>query len=82
MAKTSETSKGESCDCDCGEGGCDQSCGMHFCSKCGVAALVFGALFLVAGLGLYSASWFNTNTIAGAFLAIAGVMAISGMSKM
>ncbi len=78
MAKTIETSKGESCDC----GSCGQVCRMHFCSKCGVAALIFGALFLVAGLGLYTASWFNTNTIAGAFLAIAGVMAITGMSKM
>ena len=88
MAKAKETKelKGESCECDsgcgCDDSGCYSSCGMHFCAKCGVAMLVFGAIFLVAGLGLYSAPWFNTNTIVGVFLALAGLLAITGMGKM
>ena len=79
----------ELCECGCCEGdNCDCSpcgsygCAAHFCAKCAPLVLVFGVILLVAGLGLYTASWFNTNTILGAFLVLAGVMAISGMNRM
>lgn len=54
-------------------------CGMHLCGKCTWMVLVFGIIFLIAGLGLYSAAWFNGWTILGAFLALWGLMPM--MSK-
>ena len=47
-------------------------CGMHLCSKCTPVIVLFGLLFLVAGLGLYMSSWFNGWSIAGAFLVVWG----------
>ncbi len=54
------------------------TCGMYVCKKCGVSNLIFGLLFLVAGLGLWSASWFNGWTILGVFLALWGLMSLGG----
>ena len=46
--------------------------------KFSLMVLVFGILFLIAGLGLYSAAWFNGWTILGAFLALWGLMPMMG----
>lgn len=54
---------------------------MHICGKCSPMVLLFGLLFLVAGLGLYAASWFNGWTLIGAFMGLWGLMSLMGMGK-
>lgn len=51
------------------------SCGMHLCGKCAPLTALFGILFLVAGLGLWSGApmWFNGWTLVGVFLAFLGL---------
>ncbi len=55
---------------------CKGNCGMHLCSKCALPQLIFGLLFLIAGLGLYSAPWFNGWSILGVYLVLWGLMAM------
>ncbi len=71
MAKMDEVSKSD--------GWC--GCGQHYCAKCGPVALVFGVLFLVTGLGLYKAEWFNLATIFGLMFGLGGLMAVLGLNK-
>ncbi len=54
-------------------------CGMHLCGQCSMIVLLFGILFLVAGLGLFTASWFTGWTLAGAFLLLWGLSSKMGM---
>ncbi len=51
-------------------------CGMHACGKCSPMILLFGILFLIASLGLYTASWFNGWTILGVFFVLWGGMSL------
>ncbi len=60
---------------------CKGNCGMHLCSKCALMQVVFGLLFLISGLGLYSAPWFNGWTILGVDLMLWGLAAMSMMKK-
>jgi hypothetical protein len=48
---------------------------MHLCGKCAPLTALFGILFLVAGLGLWSGApmWFNGWTLVGVFLAFLGL---------
>ncbi len=55
------------------------ACGMHLCGQCSMMVALFGILFLVAGLGLYVAPWFNGWTLLGAFLALWGIGAKTKM---
>jgi len=57
------------------------ACGMHLCGKCSWSVLVFGLLFLIAGLGLWAGApaWWNGWTILGAFFFIWGLMTKMGM---
>ena len=55
------------------------ACGMHLCGKCSPLILLFGILFLVEGLGFFTASWFNFTTIFGAFFALWGLSAFMKM---
>ncbi|MBI5177603.1 hypothetical protein HY995_05985 [Candidatus Micrarchaeota archaeon] len=52
------------------------ACGMHACGKCAPMIAVFGLLFLVAGLGLFTAPWFNGWTVAGVFMALWGGLSL------
>lgn len=54
-------------------------CGMHTCGKCSAMVLIFGILFLIAGLGLFTASWFNGWFLVGLFLALWGILAYMKM---
>ncbi len=51
-------------------------CGMHSCGKCSPMILLFGILFLIAGLGLYTATWFNGWSILGVFFVLWGGMSM------
>ncbi|MBI5553273.1 MAG: hypothetical protein HY917_00875 [Candidatus Diapherotrites archaeon] len=51
-------------------------CGMHLCCKCAPVNLLFGLLFLVAGLGLYSAPWFSGWTLIGVYLVVWGLFSM------
>ncbi len=57
-----------------------EMCGMHLCGKCAMMNIIFGLIFVVAGLGLYAAPWFNGWTIIGAYLALWG-LAMAMMKK-
>lgn len=52
------------------------ACGMHLCGKCAPMTLIFGILFLVAGLNLWTGApaWFNGWSIVGLFLFLWGLM--------
>lgn len=61
----------EKCD-SCG------TCGMHLCGKCAWAQLVFGILFLLAGLNVFAGMpWLNGWTILGVYLGLWGLMAMT-----
>lgn len=51
-------------------------CGMHLCKTCALPNLVFGILFLVAGLGLWAEApvGFNGWTIIGLYLGLWGLI--------
>ena len=50
------------------------TCGMYICKKCGVLNLIFGILFLCAGLQLeVLPEWFNGWTILGAYVLLWGL---------
>lgn len=57
----------------------DACCGLHFCSKCGLGVLVFGLLFLLAGLN-YLPAVLNATVLWGLFLGLLGLMGLMGMS--
>ena len=48
-------------------------CGMHLCGKCAIVNLIFGLIFLVQSLGLYTATWFTPWTIVGVYLLLWGL---------
>lgn len=48
-------------------------CGMQICGKCSAVNIIFGILFLIAGLGLFTAPWYNGWTLIGVFLALWGL---------
>lgn len=50
-------------------------CGMHLCGKCGKVWAIFGILFLVMSLGLWSGApaWWNPWTLIGLFLIVGGL---------
>lgn len=58
-------------------------CGMHLCKKCSTSNLIFGVVFLVAGLGLWAGapSWFNGWTLVGVYLLLWGAYSLM-MKKM
>ena len=50
------------------------ACGMHLCGQCAPLILIFGILFLVAGLNLWNpGAWFNGWSLLGAFFALWGL---------
>ena len=56
------------------------ACGMHLCGKCSMAVLIFGLIWLIAGLGLWNpGAWFNGWTILGAFAVVWGAGAMMKM---
>ncbi len=55
------------------------ACGMHLCSKCSPMTVLFGILFLVAGLGIYTSWFFKFETIFGAFFLLWGLMSMMKM---
>jgi hypothetical protein len=57
----------------------DSVCGVHLCGKCSPLMLLFGILFLIHGLGLFTALWFNVTTIFGAFFALWGLFSLTKM---
>lgn len=88
MKKGSKEAKveahGDECGCEecCGADECCgeccgpvEACGMHYCKKCGIAAAVFGLIFLLAGLG-YLPAVLNGWVIVGVFLLVAGLLAM------
>jgi len=55
------------------------TCGMYICKKCGVVNVIFGILFLIAGLGLWNGpSWWNGWTLIGVYLGLWGIMSSMG----
>lgn len=55
------------------------ACGMHLCGKCSPMTVLFGLLFLIQGLGLFTASWFTFTTIFGLFFLLWGAMSMMKM---
>ncbi len=53
-------------------------CGVHLCGQCALPNFIFGLLFLVAGLGLWSGApvWFNGWTLVGLYLGLWGLMSM------
>ena len=51
------------------------TCGMYICKKCGVINLIFGILFLIAGIGLWASApdWWNGWTLIGVYLLLWGI---------
>ena len=51
------------------------TCGMYICKKCGVINLIFGILFLIAGIGLWAngPDWWNGWTLIGVYLLLWGI---------
>lgn len=59
------------------------TCGMHLCSKCALPNVIFGLIFLVGGLNLWSGApaWFNGWTTIGVYLALWGLLSMMGCPK-
>jgi hypothetical protein len=51
----------------------NMACGLHLCGKCSKITGLFGIIFLIQGLGLYSEAWFSGWTIVGVYLALLGL---------
>ncbi len=51
-------------------------CGMHLCQQCAIPNIIFGLLLIILGLGMYSANWFNLETIIGAYLGLWGLFSL------
>lgn len=49
------------------------SCGMHLCSKCSIINIIFGLLFIIAGMQWFVAPWFTGWTLIGAYLFLWGL---------
>ncbi len=57
----------------------DTSCGLHFCGKCGLLVLIFGIVYILAGLKMITVDpWL----VLGVFFGLLGLMSVTGMGKM